>query len=178
MDDGARHAQPPCGPRVPNLIGAHRAAAARRAAGCWAAATPQRHPSGCWWHPGHRAAHDHPRPTGDAERRRDHRARRPDQRPAGVAIAAEANLVPVVLDGRGAVLHLGRTRRTASPAQRLALAARDGGCSFPGCDRPPEWCETHHAIPWADGGLRIWRISPSRADSTTASTPNAAGPFA
>ena len=67
-------------------------------------------------------------------------------------IAAEANLVPVVLDGRGAVLHLGRTRRTASPAQRLALAARDGGCSFPGCDRPPDWCETHHAIPWADGG--------------------------
>ena len=46
-------------------------------------------------------------------------------------IAAEANIVPVVLDGRGAVLHLGRTRRTASPVQRLALAARDGGCSFP-----------------------------------------------
>jgi Domain of unknown function (DUF222) len=35
-------------------------------------------------------------------------------------IAVEANIVPVVLDGRGAVLHLGRTRRTASPVQRVA----------------------------------------------------------
>jgi len=47
---------------------------------------------------------------------------------------------------------LGRTRRLVSPAQRLALAARDRGCSFPACDRPPDWCETHHVNPWADGG--------------------------
>ena len=72
--------------------------------------------------------------------------------PAALQLAADAHLVPAVLDTRGAVLHLGRTRRTASPAQRLALAARDRGCSFPGCDRPPAWCETHHVTPWADGG--------------------------
>jgi Domain of unknown function (DUF222)/HNH endonuclease len=72
--------------------------------------------------------------------------------PAALQLAADAHLVPAVLDARGAVLHLGRTRRLASPAQRLALAARDRGCSFPACDRPPDWCETHHVNPWADGG--------------------------
>jgi hypothetical protein len=72
--------------------------------------------------------------------------------PAALQLAADAQIVPVVLDARGAVLHLGRTRRLASPAQRLALAARDRGCSFPACDRPPDWCETHHVKPWAEGG--------------------------
>jgi hypothetical protein len=32
------------------------------------------------------------------------------------------------------------------------LIARDHGCSFPGCDRPPEWCERHHIREWVDGG--------------------------
>jgi hypothetical protein len=33
------------------------------------------------------------------------------------------------------------------------LAKRDGGCAFPGCDRPPSWCEAHHAgDPWACAG--------------------------
>ena len=35
---------------------------------------------------------------------------------------------------------------------RRALAARDKGCSFPGCTIPPSWCEAHHVIPWRDGG--------------------------
>jgi hypothetical protein len=69
-----------------------------------------------------------------------------------VRIAAEANIMPVVLGDTGGVLAYGLTRRVASPAQRLALAARDRGCSFPGCDRPPSWCHTHHVTPWADGG--------------------------
>ncbi|HTF41784.1 MAG TPA: HNH endonuclease signature motif containing protein, partial [Propionibacteriaceae bacterium] len=34
----------------------------------------------------------------------------------------------------------------------IALYARDQGCSFPGCDTPPEWCERHHILAWADGG--------------------------
>jgi hypothetical protein len=72
--------------------------------------------------------------------------------PAALRLAADAQLVPVVLDSRGVVLHLGRARRTATAGQRLALSARDGGCSFPACDRPPDWCESHHVTPWTDGG--------------------------
>jgi hypothetical protein len=72
--------------------------------------------------------------------------------PQALRIAAEADLVPVVVGDAGGVLGYGLTRRTASPGQRRALAARDLGCSFPGCDRPPDWCETHHVIGWVDGG--------------------------
>ena len=72
--------------------------------------------------------------------------------PQALRIAAEADIVPVVLSDAGGVLGYGLTRRTASIGQRRALAARDGGCSFPGCDRPPDWCETHHVVAWVDGG--------------------------
>jgi hypothetical protein len=56
--------------------------------------------------------------------------------PQALRIAAEADIVPVVLGDAGGVLGYGLTRCTASPGQRRALAARDLGCSFPGCDRP------------------------------------------
>jgi hypothetical protein len=48
----------------------------------------------------------------------------------------------------GEILHHGKARRLFSPAQNRALAARDGGCVWPGCDRPPSWCETHHVDEW------------------------------
>ncbi|MGD8168328.1 DUF222 domain-containing protein [Herbiconiux sp. P16] len=48
----------------------------------------------------------------------------------------------------GEVLHHGKARRLFSPAQNRALAARDGGCVWRGCQRPPSWCETHHVVPW------------------------------
>ena len=67
-------------------------------------------------------------------------------------LARSADIIPVVLDRHGAVLDLGRSRRIASPAQTWALYARDGGCSFPGCAHPPEYCERHHIVAWADGG--------------------------
>jgi Domain of unknown function (DUF222)/HNH endonuclease len=72
--------------------------------------------------------------------------------PALLQLATEADLIPTVLSSTGAVLHYGRTRRLASPAQRLALAARDGGCCFPGCTMPITWTEAHHVTPWAAGG--------------------------
>lgn len=68
-------------------------------------------------------------------------------------LASQAEIIPTVLNRAGAVLALGRSRRIASRTQTLALIARDGGCSFPGCSHPPEWCERHHIRPWIDGGL-------------------------
>jgi hypothetical protein len=67
-------------------------------------------------------------------------------------LADQADLAWCVKNTKGAVLSLGRDRRLASPAQTLGLIARDGGCSFPGCDIAPEWCERHHIISWIDGG--------------------------
>ncbi|SHF50386.1 HNH endonuclease [Jatrophihabitans endophyticus] len=67
-------------------------------------------------------------------------------------LTGDALLSPVVLARHGAVLGLGRSRRLATPAQRRALAARDGGCAFPDCTRPAAWCEAHHVVAWADGG--------------------------
>ena len=41
-------------------------------------------------------------------------------------------------------LYLGRTRRVASPDQRIVLYAKDRGCTHPGCDVPGYWSEVHH----------------------------------
>ena len=68
-------------------------------------------------------------------------------------LATQADVYPTVVEATGVVLNLGRTRRCASPGQTAALIARDGGCSFPGCDRPPECSERHHVVFWAHGGL-------------------------
>ncbi len=54
--------------------------------------------------------------------------------------------------GRSEVLDLGRQTRLVSPALRRALVLRDRGCVFPGCDRPPEWCDAHHIIRWERNG--------------------------
>jgi hypothetical protein len=68
-------------------------------------------------------------------------------------LRAAARLLPPVLGGAPTQpLDLGRTTRVVSPAQRTALAVRDGGCVFPGCDRPLAWCEAHHLVHWLDGG--------------------------
>jgi hypothetical protein len=50
-------------------------------------------------------------------------------------------------------LYLGRSRRLASPDQRVVLYAQDRGCTAPGCDVPGYWTEVHHIDGWARGGL-------------------------
>ena len=49
-------------------------------------------------------------------------------------------------------LAVGRTTRTATPAQLKALRVRDGGCVHPGCPRTAAYCHAHHITHWADGG--------------------------
>ena len=72
--------------------------------------------------------------------------------PAALRLAADADIIPVVMNDAGGIAAYGRSKRHATKKQRHALAARDGGCSFPGCDTPPEWCDSHHIIHWRDNG--------------------------
>jgi len=72
--------------------------------------------------------------------------------PAALRLANEASLTFLLQNAKGAVLAEGRSRRTTTRAQTLALVARDRGCSFPDCDKPPEWTQRHHVRAWADGG--------------------------
>ena len=67
-------------------------------------------------------------------------------------LCCDACVIPVVLDGAGQPLDVGRMRRTVPDGLRRAVAARDRGCAHPGCDRPIAWCEIHHVIPWEQGG--------------------------
>ncbi|MFN8087556.1 MAG: HNH endonuclease signature motif containing protein [Mycobacterium sp.] len=58
-----------------------------------------------------------------------------------------------IFDGvTGRALWLGRTKRIASPDQRIVLHAKDRGCTHPGCDMPGYLCEVHHIDDWAQGG--------------------------
>jgi hypothetical protein len=73
--------------------------------------------------------------------------------PAAVRkLGCDALLIPAVLGGKGQVLDLGRAQRTWTGPARRAIILRDRGCVFPGCDRPPAWCDVHHLTHWADGG--------------------------
>ena len=74
---------------------------------------------------------------------------------ASVSIAtAERHLcatgfVPILFDKDGEqVMNVGRDERLFTNRQRVGLAARDGGCRFPDCDRPPSWTEAHHINEW------------------------------
>jgi hypothetical protein len=67
-------------------------------------------------------------------------------------LACNAHLVALYLDSESRVLDHGMTRRLFDRHQRLALAVRDGGCVWAGCDRPPAWCEAHHLDFWSEDG--------------------------
>ncbi|NED98147.1 DUF222 domain-containing protein [Phytoactinopolyspora alkaliphila] len=67
-------------------------------------------------------------------------------------LSCDAAVIPIVLDTDGVPLRVGRTERTVTPGIWTALIARDRGCAFPGCTRPPAWCHAHHITHWADGG--------------------------
>ncbi len=67
-------------------------------------------------------------------------------------LACDASVTRVITDARSVPLEVGRTTKVVSPSLRRALAVRDGGCAFPGCERPPGWCDAHHVTHWADGG--------------------------
>ena len=65
-------------------------------------------------------------------------------------MACDAEVLPAIFRGASQPLDLGRARRIASPAQRIALVARDRKCI--GCGASASWCQAHHIIPWQPGG--------------------------
>lgn len=64
----------------------------------------------------------------------------------------DSGTLVTTIDPDGNPLYLGREQRLFSPKQRIALAVRDGGCRWRGCDRPASYCEAHHIDEYAAGG--------------------------
>ena len=63
-----------------------------------------------------------------------------------------ATLSRLVMAGDSVILGMGRKTRLATPSQQRAIRIRDGGCVFPSCDRPAQWCDIHHIKPYAQDG--------------------------
>jgi hypothetical protein len=64
----------------------------------------------------------------------------------------DAEIIPLVLGGKGIPLDVGQSERTVRSGLRHSVTRRDGGCAHPGCDRRPNWCHVHHIREWAKGG--------------------------
>lgn len=102
----------------------------------------------------------------------------------------DAGVIPVTLDGDGRPLDVGRERRLFTRKQRIAIAARDGGCLWPACTAPASEAEYHHLNHWwehhgrtdTDDGVPLcrnchlrlhnqgWRITRQRDQRTGADT--------
>jgi hypothetical protein len=67
-------------------------------------------------------------------------------------LACDALIDRVVLAPTGRILEMTTLGRLATDAQTTALAARDGGCVWPGCPAPPAHCDVHHVTWWSRGG--------------------------
>lgn len=67
-------------------------------------------------------------------------------------IACDAAVIPMLLGSRSQIHDVGRKTRAINAGLRRMLVARDKGCAFPGCTRPPKHCEAHHIRHWSDGG--------------------------
>jgi hypothetical protein len=67
-------------------------------------------------------------------------------------LACDADIIPMVMNGKSEVLDVGRAKRLFTAPIRKAITQRDRGCCFPGCDRPPAFTDAHHVLSWLDGG--------------------------
>ncbi len=71
-------------------------------------------------------------------------------------LLCDADISRVVTGPDSLPLDVGRRRRNPTPAMRRALVDRDGGCRWPGCDRPTGFCDAHHVRPWIyDGETKL-----------------------
>jgi hypothetical protein len=66
-------------------------------------------------------------------------------------LLCDAGVHRVFVAGRSSILDYGTTTRTVPANLFNALVIRDQHCRFPGCDRPPDWCDAHH-VRWVTRG--------------------------
>jgi hypothetical protein len=66
--------------------------------------------------------------------------------------ACEAEILPVVLDGRSVPIDVGRSKRLATVHQRRALEAIYPTCAIPDCEVIFDHCNVHHIEYWENGG--------------------------
>jgi hypothetical protein len=71
--------------------------------------------------------------------------------PAGAAAVLRRGLLEQPFNTPSLPLDIGYSA-TIPPAIRRAVTLRDRHCAWPGCDRPPAWCDVHHLTHKADGG--------------------------
>ena len=67
-------------------------------------------------------------------------------------LACDASITRIVLGSDSMVIDVGRAKRVVSGPARKALNARDGHCTWPGCERPATWSSAHHLVHWIHGG--------------------------
>jgi hypothetical protein len=75
-------------------------------------------------------------------------------------LSCDCRLQFVLKHPNGTVAGYGRADRNISPSLRRQLLARDGGCTFPGCEAK-RFVDGHHIWHWEDGG-------PTQLDNLTA----------
>jgi len=75
-------------------------------------------------------------------------------------MACDCSIVRVLLGADSSVIDVGRSTPKITPSMKRALLARDGGCRWPGCDRPSCWSQGHHFMHWIRGG-------PTKLDNLT-----------
>jgi hypothetical protein len=63
-------------------------------------------------------------------------------------LACDAHIIPVVLNGDGMPLDVGRSQRLATDDQRRALRTMYRTCGIGSCDVPFDRCEIHHLDEW------------------------------
>lgn len=73
--------------------------------------------------------------------------------PPNAGQSSPATPVAVAIGGGWLPLDVGRSARLATNGQLRALRVRDSGCVHPGCTRTSAYCDAHHVVHWAAGGL-------------------------
>ena len=78
-------------------------------------------------------------------------------------LACEADLLPIVLDGPGVAVDVGRAKRLATADQRRALRAMYPRCALSDCTVEFDHCQIHHLDPYAgatNGDTNLSRLVP------------------